>query len=203
MRAFIAALISALLSGVVGFVSAFYLQQRAEQQRIRAIQEEHALALRVGQTERTYALYGQWSSPEMDARRTAVAEILRAHPGQNYSALRESNEISPADIGALNSIVGFLGTVDDQAEGQLIDSQLAQRLLGPYMGFWGQVIPRLRDGMNEDDAGYGRLVLAERGLARLGATAEALSPRDNSDPQGTVEALPDRDEVPSYSPPED
>ena len=191
LRTLITGLISALLSGGVGFASAWYLQKQEAAQQQRVWVEQRRLELEQlnqdRRRERTYALYGEWTSPDMTATRNSVRDLLLGHPGENYESLRDVDGVSGERLSALDRILGFLGSVDDLAESNSIDPELAGGLMQPYLTYWGRELPRLRTGVDSTDEDYGKVLLAERGLARLGVD---------------IDVLP-RDEIPAYSPPQD
>ena len=182
-----------LITTAIGFGGAWYLQERshaaelaaqqkaaaddAERQKIAiGEQADSQRALRAEQN--ALALYGEWLSPNVSARR-ALATALIGRPGATYARIMADPAIAQDRKDALNETLSFFARARSLAEARELDVPKARSLFAAPAAWWSKTgLPALIGGwtLERDGPLPGELVNAAYGLTVLGGDLQAKAP---------------------------
>ncbi len=193
-RSIVRDIIVGLVTTSIGFGGAWYLQERSrvadlERQKQAAIeaaeQQKAEFDLKV-ESERTLraesntlALYGEWLSPEIAARRAQATALIRSSGTANYARIMADPLITDDAKFALNDTLQYFARARTMAEAHELDVAKARGLFGPPAAWWSETgLPRLMAGWDEAEDGAlpGELINAAYGLAVLGGDVQRLAP---------------------------
>lgn len=176
-RALVASAVTAVFTGVVGFLSAAYLQHQSSQERMRELAAAHQLELeRIEQeqnqrTERdrdllTQGLYDSWTAQPLAGQATLARETIDRHPGLNYAQLLGHSELNEEEREALRAVVGFWMRVDDLSNDDSLDMERLTQRLGPAATGWEPHLEALVRELEQDSA-YNSAFYARDGVKRV------------------------------------
>jgi hypothetical protein len=175
LRTIAGSAVAAVITGAVGFASAYYLQENDRRLELQQMQQAHELELarmaasnlrskEERQDARSNALYVEWMSDPLRTDVKVARAVFDKSPGLSYADLRAPER--SMDKEAVDAVLGFWGRIDDAAAAQQMNATLTATLLGPDARYWGLRIKRLLKGVSPDTDGL--LILAARGVAFLG-----------------------------------
>lgn len=210
LRTLLTSLVTAAITGGVGFASALYLEQRASQRRIAELERQHLLKLDEMQQAAfqqqvrdrdllSQALYQSWMSEPLVSQRRVARELLDRHSTENYALLIEREAVAPEQREAVRAVISFWMQVDDLAEDNSLDmDRVTQRLGADALG-WKPYMAALTQGL-EENARNGSVFYARSGVGRV-AELELIR-RDRLDRLARMERTrPPPQEPPRLRPP--
>lgn len=186
LRTLLTSLVTAAITGGVGFASALYLEHQASQRRMAELEHEHELQLDemhqavLEQQARdrdlsSQGLYETWMSEPLVTQSRVARELLDRHRDANYSLLIVREGVAPERREALRAVIRFWMQVDDLAEDNSLDmDRLTQRLGADALG-WRPYMTGLTRGL-ELSAHNGAAFYARDGVFRVARAQELMDP---------------------------
>jgi hypothetical protein len=188
IRAVIGSIMTAALTGVVGFGSAYYLQQEESRARLAEQAQQHELELTrmaqaaSAQQERdrdllSVGLYQTWMSEPLVSQSRLARELLDRRPDFNFATVRTSPDVTEAEREAVRAVLRFWLQIDDLAADDSINMDRVTQRLGPDAMGWTPYMQQLTRDLDRSAALNAHAIYAESGVKRVADLERTRSER--------------------------
>ena len=177
-RAILGSIVTAILTGAVGFGSAYYLQERESKARLAEQASAHQLELQrnseAAQTQQqrdrellAAGLYQSWMSDPLASQAHIARRALDRYPRMNYADILANPSVSESEREALRAVLRFWRQVDDLVADNSVSVERVAQRLGPDAMGWSPYVTRLATDLDPQNVQAAYAVYAASGVQRV------------------------------------